>query len=236
MLAETLHTDGHDLLPAVLTLREIERTIASLEAAFREHIDDPAVLKDEDGAIAGARDVLRLHPDVVQLLRSDSLRTVLFELLGSDAAVVRVLYFDKPPGKGWALPWHKDRNIAVQEHGPLGRFKKPTTKAGVPHVEAPEELLRRMITVRIHLDDMNDDNGPLRVIPGSHLGDETRPAAILHCRAGDALLMRPLLTHASSHCSADCVRHRRVVHFECAADRDLPDGYHWRDRIQVPRS
>ena len=80
---------------------------------------------------------------------------------------VRILFFDKPPGHSWALPWHKDYTIAVKRHGVEGTFTKPTTKAGVPHVIAPFEILDRMLTVRFHLDDMNEDNGPLRVLLGS---------------------------------------------------------------------
>ena len=65
-----------------------------------------------------------------------------------------------------------------------------------------------MLTARVHLDDVTDENGPLRVIPGSHRygttmdGRAAQPVT-LHCRAGDVLLMRPLLTHASGHADAD---------------------------------
>jgi hypothetical protein len=41
-------------------------------------------------------------------------------------------------------------------------------KVGVPHVEAPEWLLEKMLTMRLHLDDMTEENGPLKVLPGSH--------------------------------------------------------------------
>jgi ectoine hydroxylase-related dioxygenase (phytanoyl-CoA dioxygenase family) len=103
-------------------------------------------------------------------------------------------------------------------------------KAGVPHVEAPADLLATMVTVRVHLDDMTDVNGPLRVIPGSHRTTgcaDDRAAVTLRCRAGDVLLMRPLLLHASGHCDPGYRGHRRVVHLEVAPDPDLPDGYEW---------
>ena len=59
-----------------------------------------------------------------------------------------------------------------------------------------------MLTARIHLDDVTADNGPLRVMPGSHrhyaMGeDEPREPVAITCRAGDVLLTRPLLTAAS---------------------------------------
>jgi ectoine hydroxylase-related dioxygenase (phytanoyl-CoA dioxygenase family) len=92
-----------------------------------------------------------------------------------------------------------------------------------------------MVTVRLHLDDCGADNGPLRVIPGSHaqgilMGDE-----IAHWRKnitgvacevprGGVLLMRPLILHASS--SAKVPGHRRVIHLEYAAG-ELPGGLEW---------
>ena len=80
-----------------------------------------------------------------------------------------MLYFDKPPGESWALPWHKDLAIAVRDNRlPSDHFARPTTKYGVPHVEAPAWLLERMLTARLHLDEVTDENGPLRVLPGSH--------------------------------------------------------------------
>src|SRR4051794_6230525 len=92
-----------------------------------------------------------------------------------------------------------------------------------------------MLAIRIHLDDCGEDNGALRVIPGSHrLGrltseqiDETVAAhEVVTCAAscGSALLMKPLLLHASS--AALCPAHRRVLQVEFAAD-ELPSGLRW---------
>ncbi len=93
-----------------------------------------------------------------------------------------------------------------------------------------------MVTVRLHLDDCPESNGPLRVIPASHrLGLLSRPqiqaavgsakAEIITARAGDALLMRPLILHASSP-AAEAV-HRRVLHLEFAPSDLLQRGLEW---------
>jgi ribosomal protein L13 len=82
-----------------------------------------------------------------------------------------------------------------------------SVKDGVPHVQAPGHLLEQMLTIRLHLDDCDETNGALRVLPGSHrLGRlaaeriqqlrEHHPDHVCHLSAGDALLMRPLLLHA----------------------------------------
>jgi hypothetical protein len=44
---------------------------------------------------------------------------------------------------------------------------------------------------------------------------------------GGALLIRPLLLHASSGC--DVPKPRRAIHLEVAAE-DLPQGLEWHDR------
>src|SRR5262249_9802679 len=150
---------------------------------------------------------------------SDTLATV----LGRHFGLVRVLFFDKPPERSWFLPWHKDLTIAVRDHArPSARFAKPTRKAGIPHAEAPVEVLQTMLTTRIHLHAVTWENGPLKVLRGSHrLGkllqiDETLAEPIL-VRRGDVLLMRPLLAHCSPNADPGASCHRRILHLEFAA-------------------
>jgi hypothetical protein len=94
-----------------------------------------------------------------------------------------------------------------------------------------------MLTTRLHLDDCDETNGALRVLPGSHrLGRlsaqrirqlrERHPDYVCHLNAGDALLMRPLLLHASSRSQSN--RHRRVLHIEYAAF-PLPEPLEWHE-------
>jgi ectoine hydroxylase-related dioxygenase (phytanoyl-CoA dioxygenase family) len=113
-------------------------------------------------------------------------------------------------------------------------FSKPTLKAGVPHIEASREVLEAMLTLRIHLDDMTDENGPLQVVPGSHrlgkvpvAGYETA-RAILGSR-GDVLAMRPMLSHRSISSREGTTRHRRILHLEFTGLPHLPDGFEWHD-------
>jgi ectoine hydroxylase-related dioxygenase (phytanoyl-CoA dioxygenase family) len=158
---------------------------------------------------------------------------LLTAVLGADYGLTRALYFDKPPDRSWALPWHKDLTIAVQDNRlPSKHFSHPTTKAGVAHVEAPLWLLERMLTLRIHLDDVTEENGPLKVIDGSQRNgkaaavSQQAPRSIL-LGAGDVLAMRPLVSHSSGHSTAGTKLHRRVLHLEFAGVRELPDGYAW---------
>lgn len=154
-----------------------------------------------------------------------------------DPLPVRALFFDKTPDKNWFVAWHQDVTLAARERAEVPGFGPWTVKDGIPHVHAPAEILRQMLTVRIHLDDADETNGALRVIPGSHLHgklghtqiadvNESTPVHICRARAGDLLLMRPLLLHASHKSSSQA--QRRVLHIEYAAFK-LPSPLEWHD-------
>jgi ectoine hydroxylase-related dioxygenase (phytanoyl-CoA dioxygenase family) len=237
---DRLTTDGYALLTGVFGPSEVALAREACAVALADHAGESAVLSRAGAEPHGARDLLRLWPGAAGLAHAPVLASAIRRTLGPDAGLVRALYFDKPPGHGWALPWHRDTTIAVKSHLPDGRFEKPTFKSGIPHVEAPTELLRRMVSARIHLDAMTDENGPLRVLPGSHKSEvEDAPAdrggVTLRCEAGDVLLMRPRLLHASSGCPAGHDGHRRVVHLEFAADPALTGGYEWHTFVPLRR-
>src|SRR5262245_11354590 len=200
--AESLARDGFAVLPCVFSPEQVERILAEWTAAL-EGTHDAAKIQSQSGVTYAARNVLRLWPAAADVWRRSPLPEVLAHVLGPDFGLVRTLFFDKPPRQTWALPWHKDLTIAVRDHSRRSpHFSRPTRKAGVPHVEAPPEVLENMLTARIHLDDMTEENGPLKVIPGSHRAGkapskgDVSPQAILGNR-GDVLLLRPLVEHCS---------------------------------------
>jgi hypothetical protein len=224
-------TDGYLLLSGVFSTPEITAIAAEADAALQA--DGDATLRAGDGSVYGARNVARLWPNAATLWCRPLLMELLSTILGPHFGLVRVLFFDKPPEQTWALPWHRDLTIAVQDNGlPSNRFRKPTTKAGIPHIHAPHEILEQMLTLRLHLDEVTEENGPLRVIPGSHLSDTAdKPPTTILAAAGDVLAMRPLLLHASNRSHPDTRRHRRILHLEFAGARELPDGFQWHEFI-----
>jgi hypothetical protein len=229
---EQVERDGFSLLTGVFTAEQVDAILKGLGAALA-HAGGGSAILGHAGGVYAARNVLSLWPAAAEVWCQPPLPGALADILGPGFGLVRVLFFDKPPEQSWALPWHKDLTVAVRDNRLPGRhFRNPTRKAGVPHAEAPLEVLRAMLTARVHLDDVTDENGPLRVIPGSHrsgkaleLGD-VAPRNVL-ARRGDVLLMRPLLAHCSNRSHTGTPRHRRILHLEFAGSADLPDGYAW---------
>jgi Phytanoyl-CoA dioxygenase (PhyH) len=231
---ESFERDGFAIVASVLTPAQVEQLIEiSRENAGTSH---QAVLR-RDGSVYGMRDVVWRVPGIRRIAQSCELLDLARAVLGADAFVVRGLFFDKTTSTNWNLPWHQDLTIAVKARRDVTGFGPWTRKAGIPHAHAPADLLGRMLTIRLHLDDCGRSSGPLRVLPGSHAGGKLVAAAVaewasraanlaLDCvvPAGGAVVMRPLLLHASS--AATSPGHRRVIHLEYAAE-DLPGGLEW---------
>lgn len=231
--SEAVTAQGFAVAPQALDPGTVSRLIDALEEA--EH--HPGTRRRED--VYAIRDLLRAVPAVQALARSAAVRGLVEPILGRKCFAVRGILFDKTPDANWKVVWHQDLTIAVRARRNAEGFGPWSVKAGVPHVQPPVDLLERMLTVRLHLDDCTAENGPLRVIPGSHHIGRLGAADIARLRAqtatvcpvpsGGALLMRPLLLHASS--ASESPRHRRIVHLEYATD-ELPNGLEWHDRIE----
>jgi hypothetical protein len=228
---------GFSLLPDVFSIAECGAFAMAILDALSNCTDAATSLRRSNGAIYGARNLLDIFPPSQLLWRKEPLVSLMTALLGPRFGLVRGLFFDKSPESNWSLPWHQDLTIAVRDNSLCStHFKNPTRKAGVPHVEAPREILEQMLTLRIHLDDVTPDNGPLRVLAGSHLRDsppdKDKETTIL-AEVGDVLVMRPLLYHCSSSSTSPSALHRRIIHLEFAGCRDLPDGYAWRHYVSI---
>jgi ectoine hydroxylase-related dioxygenase (phytanoyl-CoA dioxygenase family) len=155
--------------------------------------------------------------------------------LGPGCRVVRAILFDKSTEANWSLAWHQDRTIAVAERASLAGFDNWTVKSGTTHVEPPFSIIEGMVTARIHFDDVDADNAPLLISPGSHqLGKipEERLAAVVEeygqdcClgTAGDVWLYRTAIVHASAR--AQVPRRRRVLQLDYSA-AELPKPLRW---------
>ena len=230
---ELLDRDGFALVQKLVPDAELAALTDGLNQLESQGDSHPASTRARRGSAFARRNLLEA-PAVRSLVASRALRDVVRQILGEGARAVRGILFDKTPEANWLVPWHQDLSIAVRERRGVPGFGPWSIKAGVHHVQPPVGTLERMVAVRVHVDHCPEENGPLRVIPGSHrklwtpaelerLVDQSR--VVTCCAgAGDALLMRPMLVHTSA--PARRPAHRRVVHVEFA-DGDLPGGLEW---------
>jgi len=160
------------------------------------------------------------------------------ELLGSllaGSVAVQCTYFDKSPSVNWLVPIHQDLSIPVRERVVHPELKGWSEKEGTLFVQPPPGVLDELVAVRLHIDDSGTDNGPLRVIPGSHRSGRLSSAEHVALRdggnevacttpRGGVVAMKPLLLHASSKSTSS--RPRRVLHY-LFGPAVLPFGLEW---------
>jgi hypothetical protein len=232
---EAVFDDGFAILPVFVDASTVDELVEAFDRAGPRD----AILRREE-EVYGMRDLLRAIPAVRRLAGSVEILDLVDSVLGPGSFAVRGLLFDKTTAANWSVPWHQDLTIAVRSRKDAPGYGPWNVKAGIPHVRPPVEVLEKMLTVRLHLDDCQAGQGPLQVIPGSHkqgkLGVEaTREwlerEAVVSCLVdqGGVVLMRPLLLHASS--AATEPTRRRVIHLEYA-NSSLPDGVDWFEAVE----
>src|SRR5580658_1819637 len=219
-LGASVEEHGFAVIPSCLDESTVER--------LRNHFDENRHAQ---------RNLLSV-PIVRELASSMPVRGILGAILGPNCCAVKAILLNKTPESNWKVVCHQDLTISVRERREVAGFGPWTKKAGIPHVQPPPEIMSRILAIRLHLDDSAADNGPLRVISSSHEEGRLSAQPVAHRQKsnfvtcivpkGGALLMRPLLPHASSSCSTP--KPRRVIHFEFAAE-NLPRGLEWHDRV-----
>lgn len=212
--------EGFAIVPGVLNDAECDRLSLLVRSC-----GDPGSrrLLGEEWCADLAKTV-RSHPEVVALIPTDYV-------------AVQCTYFEKSVSTNWLVAVHQDLSIPVEsrvDHPDLSGWSE---KEGTLYVQPPVGLLQQLVAIRINLDTCGEDDGPLRVVPGSHLLGRVSLEAAPSIRAdrgevvcptprGSAMAMRPLLLHASS--KARGASKRRVLHF-LFGPRSLPYGLRWQD-------
>jgi len=181
---------------------------------------------------AGARHLMQ-HPAVSAMAHDPRLLAIASAFIGPSAVPYRATLFDKSPTRNWLVTWHQDTALPLEERRDAPGWGPWSVKSGITYVHAPATALSRVVALRLHFDDSRDDNGPLRVLPGTHalglLSDVDidrilQTASPVDCLAayGGIVAMRPLILHASSKAESNCPR--RVLHIEYADSLNLENG------------
>ena len=212
---------GFAVVPDVLSVTEAERLIALLLPLSTPGRSSRTLL-NAPWCRDLARSLRRQQPTIARLLP---------EL----AVAVQCTLFSKSPKGNWLVALHQDLSIPVSARMSCPECTGWSEKEGDIFVQPPLSVLESLLAVRVHVDPCPSDAGALRVVPGSHrfgrLGG-TEPAemraaqgeTVVSAAQGAALLMKPLLLHASSKAAQDATR--RVLHF-LFGPRELPCGLQW---------
>lgn len=191
--------------------------------------------KSED--LFAIRQFLKEVPEVTKLVLIDRITEIVREIFGEKYFVVKSIYFDKPEKSNWYVSYHQDLTISVNQKLELPDFGPWTTKQNQFAVQPPLNILENIYTIRIHLDDTDEHNGALKVIPKSHAKGIYRPETInwdieteeiCKVEKGGIMIMKPLTLHGSNRTTNG--KKRRVIHIEFS-DRELPEGLQWSERI-----
>jgi len=209
--------DGYWIQQNVISHGECDALIAALSDARRSR--------------AGARHLMN-NPAVAELAADRRLLAVAESTLGV-AVPYRATLFEKSGKANWLVPWHQDTALPLESSFDATGWGPWSEKEGTLYAHGPAWALSRVIALRLHIDASTKENGPLRVIPGSHAAGVLTGERVLNyvrthdemeCTVpkGGALAMRPLLIHASS--KAQTSSPRRVLHIEYADSLILAPG------------
>jgi len=165
-------------------------------------------------------------PVVTKIASDERLVALAAEVLGAAPFPYRATFFDKSPQAHWLVVWHQDTALPLQKRDHNPDWKSWSVKDGIQYAHASATALSKVLGLRLHLDVFDPDNGPLRVLPGSHtrrvLSDDDIDALVartspITCtvQRGGVIALRPLLVHASSKSHSD--KPRQVLHIEYAS-------------------
>lgn len=183
---------------------------------------------------AGERCLLD-HPIVRETALSLKRELCEASFLARDAVAIQAIAFNKTATKNWKVAWHQDLMFPFAKRVTSLGFDLPTVKEGIHYARPPQSILEQLLAVRLHLDDCDMTNGPLRISPGTHRYGILKTSEISNivtrhgemtalAKKGEALLMRPLTLHASSKATEP--KHRRILHFVYYSGGTIQETWH----------
>lgn len=185
------------------------------------------------------RQAIKKIPSLKPLVFTEKLLSVLSTLFEEPYFLTKAIYFDKPSESNWFVAYHQDLSISVDEKAIVPNYANWTFKKGQHGVQPPLDILKNIVTVRIHLDDTTKENGALKVIPASHRKGIYRPETIdwneeteYICKVekGGVMLMKPLTLHASGRTTNG--KQRRVLHLEFST-KQLTQPLKWLELTHI---
>jgi len=225
---------GFSVVDHVFTDQEAEDILAAIN---RTDSTKETFRKSDD--LFAIRQFLKEVPETIDLIFNDKLKHIVKGVFGENYFLVKSIYFDKPETSNWFVSYHQDLTISVNQKVEIAGFGPYTNKHNQFAVQPPLDILESNFTIRIHLDDTNEENGALKVIANSHSKGIYRPETInwsiekeMSCNVerGGVMIMKPLLLHSSSRTSNN--KKRRVIHLEFS-NKILPKELKWSEYLSL---
>lgn len=223
--------NGFIIIPDVYSDTEIENILSAIDGA---PADKNTFRKTDD--LFAIRQFLNEVPQARAAIFNDTLTELIKQLFGDGFFAVKAIYFDKPAQSNWFVAYHQDLTISVDQRIELNGYGPWTVKQNQFAVQPPIGILQNNFTIRIHLTDADENNGALKVIPGSNRKEIYRAETIdweketeVFCpvKKGGIMLMRPLLLHASNRSTNN--QPRKVIHIEFSSAQ-LPAVLQWSEK------
>ncbi|WP_299126235.1 phytanoyl-CoA dioxygenase family protein [uncultured Winogradskyella sp.] len=232
-----LEENGYSVLADLYSDNEISGILACIENTEQ---DGNSFMKTKD--LFAIRQLIKNVPELSKLLFNRKLTELIADLSESEYFLTKAIYFDKPSESNWFVAYHQDLSISVDIKADLENYKNWTFKKGQHGVQPPIEILQDTITIRIHLDKTDENNGALKVIPKSHLMGIVRADSkdwnienefVCEVEKGGAMLMKPLTLHASNRTTNR--KKRRVIHLEFNK-HNLTEPLAWLEHYEIKAS
>lgn len=213
---KSLKDNGFAVLDRMYSDSEIEAIIAIIETATTKQ-----QLAESSANLFAIRQVIKKIPELKSLLFTKTLHELLYSIFEEPCFLTKAIYFDKPSESNWFVAYHQDLSISVDRKESVSNYQNWTFKKGQFGVQPPLDVLENIVTVRIHLDKTEKENGALKVISNSHSKGIYRPETIdwnketehiCEVEKGGIMLMKPLTLHASERTTNH--KQRRVLHLE----------------------
>ena len=229
---QELEDSGFTVLSNIYTATEIDQILSAINEA---DTSNSTFRKSKD--LFAIRQFLKEIPEARELIFNSNLKSIIENICGSNYFLVKSIYFDKPAQSNWFVAYHQDLTISVDKRIELENYGPWTVKQNQFAVQPPIEVLQNIFTIRIHLDNTDENNGALKVVPSSHQKGIYRPETInwdieteISCDVlkGGVMIMKPLLLHSSSRTTNN--EKRRVIHLEFS-NMELPEELKWAERL-----
>lgn len=216
------------MLPNIYSKQEIDRILTCIDSGYSS--------SNSNSGVFAIRELLIKIPRLTELLFNVKLKSLIQSFKSDNSFfITKAIYFDKPKDSNWFVANHQDLSINVSQKIDSDGFINWTKKHSQIGVQAPEKYLKDLITLRIHLDDTDESNGALYVLPKSHNSGVVRVDSLklidskIPCevKSGGVMLMKPLTFHSSKKSHGEY--RRRVIHLEF---RIWKFGITWRNGME----